>query len=35
MFPFWMDSFWGSLPQLMALLATAVVVVLHMVAGYR
>jgi hypothetical protein len=35
MFPFWMDSFAGSLPQLLTLVAAAIVALLHMTASCR
>lgn len=30
MFPFWMESFWSSLPQMLTLLAASIAVVMHM-----
>lgn len=35
MFPFWMDSFWVSLPQVMTLFAAGIIVLLHMTTSYR
>jgi hypothetical protein len=35
MFPFWMDSVWSSLPQLLSLLAVAAVLLLRVATGPR
>ena len=29
MFPFWIESFWSSLPQMLTLLAASIAVVMH------
>lgn len=35
MFPFWIDSVWSSLPQLLALVATSVAILVHMATGHH
>jgi hypothetical protein len=35
MFPFWVESFWSSLPQVLTLLAASLAVVMHVTAAHR
>jgi hypothetical protein len=34
MFPFWMDSIWSSLPQLLVLVTASIAVVFHVTAAH-
>jgi hypothetical protein len=35
MFPFWLESFWTSIPQVLTLLAAALAVVMHATTAHQ
>jgi hypothetical protein len=35
MFPFWVESFWSSLPQVLTLLVASLAVVMHVTTAHR
>jgi hypothetical protein len=35
MFPFWMESFWSSLPQMLTLLAASIAFVMHVTSAHH